>query len=541
MSAFNPTDLSVVIPTRGRWDILRRTLDALRAQSVSGFEIIVVVDGTDQEPPADLGVQTLVKDHGGPGAARNAGVAASQNPLILFLGDDMVPTPDLVARHLLVHERHPDSRTAVLGHIDPHPAAAGRINRWMDWSGTQFDYHNIEGDVAGFGRFYSSNISLKRELFNDVLGFDEDFVYYYEDLDMGWRLDQAGMVLLYERKAVAHHLHMLSWPDVLRRFQGIAPGERMMAAKHDWFEPWFARRARASAGRRPVSRIWPIAVERVPRNLTTVRRVAERRADTWYYQHLAPYFFDAWEGDRDLEELKEYLGDSFDVERLRGHMHEVMHELEVVGDEATFYRSSEAYLYDLTVFAMSATKVPYREVLRRLVPQGGRLLDWGCGIGSDGLRLIEDGYDVSLADFDNPSTKYLRWRLARRGIDASIYDLDADSIPGGFDAAYCFDVLEHVDDPLSTLEALESRARLIFVNLVSSEPDDHHPHHALPIADLLRRAASRGLLHYRRYHGGRVHFIAYLGSAESSNDASGPSRLLSEIRRQLGRLLPPVR
>jgi glycosyltransferase involved in cell wall biosynthesis len=540
MPEFGPSELAIVIPTRNRWDILRRTLDALRAQSVSGFETIVVADGTDQNPPADPGVRTLVKEHGGPGAARNAGVAATQRPLILFLGDDMVPKAELVARHLAVHERHPDNRTAVLGHIDPHPEAAGRINRWMDWSGTQFDYHGIEGDVAGFGRFYSSNISLKRELFNEVHGFDEDFVYYYEDLDMGWRLDQAGMVLLYERDAIAHHLHRLRWPDVLRRFQGIAPGERMMAKKHDWFEPWFARRARASASRRPVSGIWPLSVELVPRNLTAVRSVAERRADTWYYQHLAPYFFDAWEGDRDLEELKEYLGDSFDVERLRGHMHEVMHELEVVGDEATFYRKSEAYLYDLTVFAMSATKVPYREVLRKLVPRGGRLLDWGCGIGSDGLRLIEDGYDVSFADFDNPSTKYLRWRLAQRGHDATVYDLDADNIPGGFDAAYCFDVLEHVEDPIATLEALESRAQLIFVNLVSSEEDDHHPHHALPIAKVLTRASHSGLLHYRRYYGGRVHLIAYRGSSGGAGGARKPSRLNSVIARHLGRFLPPI-
>ena len=77
------------------------------------------------------------------------------------------------------------------------------------------------------------------------------------------------------------------------------------------------------------------------------------------------------------------------------------------------------------------------------MPPGSRLLDYGCGIGSDGLMLLEAGYRVEFADFDNPSTEYLRWRLEQRGFDAPVHDLDKD-VPDGFDAAYAFDVIEHV-------------------------------------------------------------------------------------------------
>src|SRR5438067_9406396 len=123
------------------------------------------------------------------------------------------------------------------------------------------------------------------------------------------------------------------------------------------------------------------------------------------------------------------------------------------------------YLYDLTIFAMSPTKRPYRQALKRLVKPGARLLDWGCGIGADGLRCAEEGYRVAFADFDNPSTEYLRWRLKKRGIEAEVYDIAADDIPGGFDAAYSFDVIEHVDDPIAFLEELEKRAHVVMVNL----------------------------------------------------------------------------
>ncbi len=513
---FSAADLQIVIPTRDRWPILARTLDALSTQTVEGFGVTVVVDGTDQDV-AELDttgfgeMNVIVKPHGGPGAARNAGVAASDRPLVLFLGDDMIPAPQLVERHLARHNLDPATTAAVLGLSVWHPdVAGGRIHRWLDWSATQFDYVNIEGDDAGWGRFYSSNVSLKRDLFVQTGGFDEDFTYYYEDLDLAWRLHEKGLQLWLERDALAHHLHRIEWPDVVRRFQGIARGEYLMARKHAWFTPYFKQRIESAAKHPPVPAWWPRLAD-VPGPLQKrARRMANRR----YYQRLAPLFGDAWDGERDLEELRTYTGASYDHDRLVHHAHSVADELETVGDEATLYRTSEAYLYDLTAFAMSGAKLPYRADLQEVVPPPAKLLDWGCGIGADGLRLIDQGYDVAFVDFDNPSTRYLRWRLTHRGIDAPVYDLDTDTIPSGFDAAYAFDVIEHVDDPFAMLDAMEQRAAVVMVNLLEEEAEPEHPHHRqLPIAAILEHVRERGLIRYRTYHGGRSHLVAYRGRA----------------------------
>jgi SAM-dependent methyltransferase len=212
---------------------------------------------------------------------------------------------------------------------------------------------------------------------------------------------------------------------------------------------------------------------------------------------------------RERSELERYLGDSFELRRLQRYELQLDEEFAASADELTFYRISQAYLYNLTAFAMTGTKLPYLDQLERLVEPGARLLDYGCGIGSDGLLLLEAGYRVEFADFDNPSVEYLRWRLETRGLTAPIHDLDG-AVPGGFDAAYAFDVIEHVDDPFGFLEQMEARARTVIVNLLEDDPGDPSFHRALPIEAIHARAVERGLYVYRVYHG-RSHLLAYRG------------------------------
>ena len=180
----------------------------------------------------------------------------------------------------------------------------------------------------------------------------------------------------------------------------------------------------------------------------------------------------------------------------------------------TFYKTSRAYLYDLTAFAMSGTKRPYRSLVRRMAWPGARVLDYGCGIGSDGLRLLSAGLAVEFADFANPSVDYLRWRLQRRGLHAAVHDVEKH-VDGGFDVVYCFDVIEHVDDPFAFLANLERLGTIVVVNFLEPTPHDVHVHKPLPISDLLKHTVERGLISYRLHHG-RSHLVAYRGGGESA-------------------------
>jgi GT2 family glycosyltransferase len=300
--SFRATDLSVVIPTLGRWDTLRLTLAALEAQTERGFETIVVA-GEDDGPVPDLpGVRVAFRERPGVSAARNRGVSESERPLVLFLGDDTIAAPDLVARHLARHRDAPDDEVAVLGRIVWHRSLARRrLHRWLEWSGALFDYRLLDaqgGDDAGWARFYSSNVSIKRALFLAAGGFDPEFVFDYEDIDFGWRASRHGMRLAYEPAAVVEHLHHYDWAAVERRYENRAAAEQLMAAKHDWFEPWFHRRLEAAAREPRASRLWTLAVDLVPQRPARLRRAVERRANRHYLQRLAPGFLAAWDRQR---------------------------------------------------------------------------------------------------------------------------------------------------------------------------------------------------------------------------------------------------
>lgn len=246
--------------------------------------------------------------------------------------------------------------------------------------------------------------------------------------------------------------------------------------------------------------------------------------------------------DSEAAELRAYLGDAYDHRRLMHYEAQLEEELEQIGDEQALYRRSEGYLYNLTAFAMSGTKDPYRAWIDEAFPAGGRLLDVGCGIGADGLALMTGGgHTVTFADFDNPSVAYLRTRLAARADaggagpvpGARIVDLDREGLPGGHDLAYAFDVLEHVEEPFALLASMEAAATLVLVNLLEPEPGETALHHELPVAGLLDHATARGLVRYRRFHAGRSHLVLYRGGAETPA-LSVAERLRSRAVRRRG-------
>ncbi len=223
-----PPEISVVIPTHDRRDVLPEVLAALgRQEAPPPFEVVVVDDGSSDgtgellaelRPPFPLRV--LRQANLGPAAARNAGVAAAQGEWVAFLGDDTVPDPGWLRAHREAHRRRQDSPLrGVLGYTGWHPRL--RLNpflRYINEFGLQFGYSIIQDrEHVPFNFFYTSNISVARRLLLET-PFHLDFPYpAWEDIEVGYRLQQQGFWLVYEPSARVAHDHPTSFERFTRR------------------------------------------------------------------------------------------------------------------------------------------------------------------------------------------------------------------------------------------------------------------------------------------------------------------------------------
>ena len=226
--------ISVMLPTFRRPDALERTLAALERQSlaVSEYEVIVVDDGSRDGTGSNLQdfAQTtearflyiMLRDNGGPARARNFGLSRCRGEVILIIGDDIEPAPDLIERHLRFHRQNPGDTHALLGHVSfPEEPRPSEFMKWLERGGRKYFFNYADlmpGQEAGPLFFYTCNVSLKRRLLEKSGWFDESFPHAsHEDLELGYRLADQGMVLVYDRQAHGYHHHMLSIEGVTRR------------------------------------------------------------------------------------------------------------------------------------------------------------------------------------------------------------------------------------------------------------------------------------------------------------------------------------
>jgi peptidoglycan/xylan/chitin deacetylase (PgdA/CDA1 family) len=188
----------VIVPTRNSRGRILDCLESLTSQTAppEEYEVIVVDDGSNDGTAERLRHLTLpyrfdlvVQETAGPAAARNAGADSARGSILIFLADDVIARPGLIAAHLDAH-RHAKGITAV-GNIEqavaPHADRFTRV-RAEAW---QRHYRHLDPSDVTFVDYHSGNCSLRAELFRAVGGYASDLLVL-EDLDLAYRLREAG-------------------------------------------------------------------------------------------------------------------------------------------------------------------------------------------------------------------------------------------------------------------------------------------------------------------------------------------------------------
>jgi GT2 family glycosyltransferase len=241
VAASGPIELSVVIPTRGRRDLLMETLRRIDADSPGpAIEVVVVSDGSADGTTESVralatgsGFElTLLEEPArGPAGARNRGIVEARGAACLFLGDDVRPRPGLVERHLRFHRERPEREAALLGRVVPAPPLdRSPFMCWLHEGGVQFGYAALSpGRPVPPEDFWTANVSAKTDLLREARGFDERFEgAACEDAELGVRLARAGMTLSYDPDAVGEHDHPADLAGTLERMAAVGHAYRLL-------------------------------------------------------------------------------------------------------------------------------------------------------------------------------------------------------------------------------------------------------------------------------------------------------------------------
>lgn len=224
---------SVIIPTFHRNDLLVACLDCLAPgmQSLPSekYEVIVTDDGFNTT--AEEVIQTsypwvkwLAGPKKGPGANRNHGAKYAQGKWLVFTDDDCLPHIDWLNSYSLVIDKNPSS-LALEGAICP----LGSLD---------FDLAECPINLKG-GGFWSANIAVEKKLFELVGGFDENFSFSYEDIDLGIRLSSKTNIVFVPEAKVSHYVRVCSLKQVIKRIPSRSKAYAYLSFKHKETSPYY--------------------------------------------------------------------------------------------------------------------------------------------------------------------------------------------------------------------------------------------------------------------------------------------------------------
>lgn len=210
--------LSIVLPTYNRLDQLQRVIAGLEQQTYpcQHFEVVIVSDGSSDGTneyirtiDSNLCVIPVIQDNQGVAVARNTGIAHTTGDIILFIDDDVVPTPQLITEHLKLHN---DNNAVVMGPMLAPPDF--ELTPWVAWEQAMLmkQYQCMVDGVwePSARQFYTGNTSLGKHHLLEAGGFDPTF-RRAEDVELAYRLADKGVKFLFNPDAIGYHYAIRSF------------------------------------------------------------------------------------------------------------------------------------------------------------------------------------------------------------------------------------------------------------------------------------------------------------------------------------------
>jgi mycofactocin system glycosyltransferase len=229
--------VSIVIPVLDRAEELARCLESIAQVEYprEKLEVIVVDDGSrDDSAQVARRHGALVVSSGGtrrgPAAARNVGAANAKGELLAFIDSDCTASSGWLAELAPLFR---DDRVAAVGGMVEGMCSASAVDRYEAVMSSLSLGSRERFGSSGDDTFYlpSCNMLVRRTLFLSVKGFEES-MHVGEDVDLTWRLRDAGWTIAYLPAGRILHEHRSTVRSFMSRRFDYGTSEGMLQKLH---------------------------------------------------------------------------------------------------------------------------------------------------------------------------------------------------------------------------------------------------------------------------------------------------------------------
>lgn len=226
--------ISVIAPSYRDWPRARMLIDALLAQSVTDFEILLVNNAPDDPAPPDFPqdprLHILTEARPGSYAARNLGAASARGQFLAFTDSDCVPNPDWLAAFLHSAQTHDG---LISGAVQMFSTT--RAMDALNWAESYDFFFGINQDIyVRDGVAATASLFVPRALFECAGGFDAS-LKSGGDVEFCKRAAHhyagTGPALVYCPQAVLRHPLRSDLTALLTKARRVAGGR---AARDGW-------------------------------------------------------------------------------------------------------------------------------------------------------------------------------------------------------------------------------------------------------------------------------------------------------------------
>ncbi len=193
-------------------------LRALEAQTDPPAEIVLVDDASSDGGIAlarrlrpDIRVLSTPANLG-PGGARNLGIAAAHNDLVVCLDNDALPDPGCFRELARVLALHPEAAAIQARIVDAgHPDVVRADGADVHFTGLMslvnggVPLSSAPRDPARVGSIMTTAFLVRRSALPPGPPFDDAYFFHFEDLDFGARLSLAGRTIMNAPSALVLH------------------------------------------------------------------------------------------------------------------------------------------------------------------------------------------------------------------------------------------------------------------------------------------------------------------------------------------------